>query len=124
MITKHKSRMNRFRFDDTDYSVVVKHRARPPNPWRWEIHRAGKLSRMGQSPIFFRTMAAAKQSRKNGTQAAIGQAQRLALPARDNNADSDLSAFAWGQLLKLVAPRERRRDEIQVTEFGRLGGSP
>jgi hypothetical protein len=69
-------------------------------------------------------MAAAKQSRKNGTQAAIGQAQRLALPARDNNADSDLSAFAWGQLLKLVAPRGRRRDEIQVTECGWLGGSP
>src|SRR5580704_17483696 len=116
--------MNRSRFDDTDYSVVVKQRARPPNPWRKEIYRAGKLSPIGQSPIFFRTMAAAKQSRKNGTQAAIGQAQRLALPARDNNADSDLSAFVWGHLLKLVAPRERRRDEIQVTEFGRLGGSP
>ena len=48
------------------------------------------------------------------------------LPCRpaNNNADSDLSAFAWGQLLKPVAPRGRRRDEIQVTEFGRLGGSP
>jgi len=48
------------------------------------------------------------------------------LPCRpaNNDADSDLSAFAWGQLLKLVAPRGRRRDEIQVTEFGRLGGSP
>jgi hypothetical protein len=113
--------MNRFRFEDTDYSVLVKQRARPPNPWRWEIYRAGKLSPIGQSPIFFRTMAAAKQSRKNGTQAAIGQAP---LPARDNNADSDLSAFAWGQLFKLVAPRGRRRDEIQVTEFEKLGDSP
>jgi hypothetical protein len=72
--------MNRFRLDDTDNSVVVNQRARPPNPWRWEIYRAGKLSPIVQSPIFFRTMAAAKQSRKNGTQAAIGQAP---LPPRE-----------------------------------------
>jgi hypothetical protein len=51
-------------FDDTDYSVVVKHRARPPNPWRWEIYRAGRNSPMGQSPIRFRTMAAANKAGK------------------------------------------------------------
>jgi len=52
------------RFDDTDYSVVVKHRARPPNPWRWEIYRAGRNSPIGQSPMSFRTMAAANKAGK------------------------------------------------------------
>ena len=31
-------------FDQTDFSVVVKHRASPPKPWRWEIYRAGRTS--------------------------------------------------------------------------------
>ena len=52
--------MAKLRFDDTDYSVVVKNRAAPPNSWRWEIHRAGRSSPIGQSPTFFRTMAANK----------------------------------------------------------------
>ena len=41
------------RFDDTDYSVVVKSRAPPPNSWRWEIYRAGKSSPIGRSRVFF-----------------------------------------------------------------------
>ena len=49
----HESRMGKLCFDDTDYSVVVKNRKSPPNPWRWEIYRAGTSSRMGQSTIFF-----------------------------------------------------------------------
>jgi hypothetical protein len=52
-------------FDDTDYSVVVEHRGRPPSPWRWEIYRAGKSSPIGQSPIFFRSMAAANKAGKD-----------------------------------------------------------
>ena len=56
--------MIRFRFDDTDYSVVVKNRALPPKPWRWEIYRAGRLSPIGQAPNFFRTMAAAHKAGK------------------------------------------------------------
>jgi hypothetical protein len=56
--------MPKLRFDETDYSVVVKNRARPPNPWRWEIYRAGKSIPIGQSPIFFRTMAAANKAGK------------------------------------------------------------
>ena len=28
--------MDKGGFDDTDYSVVVKIRGSPPNPWRWE----------------------------------------------------------------------------------------
>lgn len=47
-----------------DYSVVVKNRGSPPNPWKWEIYRAGKASPIGQSPIFFHTMAAANKAGK------------------------------------------------------------
>ena len=40
-------------FDEGDYSVVVKNRARPPKPWRWEIYRAGRQSPIAQSEGFF-----------------------------------------------------------------------
>jgi len=56
--------MDKVRFDETDYSVVVKNRGSPPDPWRWEIYRAGKSNPVGQSPIFFRTMAAANNAGK------------------------------------------------------------
>ena len=56
--------LDKLDFDDNDYSVVVKHRGRPPNPWRWEIYRAGKSSPIGQSSIFFRSMAAANKAGK------------------------------------------------------------
>jgi len=59
-----ESRMNEFRFDDTDYSVVVKNRAARPNSWTWEIYRAGRLSPIGQSPRIFRTMASAHKAGK------------------------------------------------------------
>ena len=42
-----------------DFSVVVKNRARPPTPWRWEIYRAGKRAPIGESDIYFETMAEA-----------------------------------------------------------------
>jgi hypothetical protein len=54
--------MDRFGFDDTDYSVIVKNRGAPANPWRWEIYRAGKSNPIGQSPVFFRTVAAANKA--------------------------------------------------------------
>ena len=60
----HELRMDKLGFDDTDYSVVVKIRGSPPNPWRWEIYRAGKSHPIGQSPVFFRTMAAANKAGK------------------------------------------------------------
>jgi hypothetical protein len=60
----YKLRMDRLRFDDTDYSVVVKNRGPLPDPWRWEIYRAGRSSAIGQSPVFFRTMAAANKAGK------------------------------------------------------------
>jgi len=60
----HKSRMDNIHFDDTDYSVVVKNRAPPPNSWRWEIYRAGRKSPVGQSSVLFPTKAAASKAGK------------------------------------------------------------
>jgi hypothetical protein len=56
--------MGKLVFDDTDYSVAVKNRGSPPNPWKWEIHRAGKANPIGQSAVFFHTMAAANKAGK------------------------------------------------------------
>lgn len=50
--------------DPTDYSVVVKHKAKPPNPWRWEIYCAGKKSPIVQSPVYFSTMTSANKAGK------------------------------------------------------------
>jgi len=52
-------------YDPTDYSVVVKLRGTPPNPWRWEIYCAGHPGPIERSPVFFPTMtAAAKEGKK------------------------------------------------------------
>jgi hypothetical protein len=56
--------MDTRRFDDADYSVVVKNRGSPPKPWRWEIYRAGRSGPIGQSPTFFQTVAAANKAGK------------------------------------------------------------
>jgi hypothetical protein len=50
--------------NQTDYSVVVKHRAPPPKPWRWEIYRAGRTSPMEQSSVYFETMTTAGRAGK------------------------------------------------------------
>jgi hypothetical protein len=60
----HESGIEKLRFDVTDYSVVVKNRGSPPNPWKWEIYRAGKANPVGQSPVFFHTVAAANKAGK------------------------------------------------------------
>jgi hypothetical protein len=52
------------RYEQADFSVVVKSRGRPPNPWRWEIYRAGRSSAVEQSLEFFPTMTAANKSGK------------------------------------------------------------
>jgi hypothetical protein len=49
--------MNKRRFDDSDYSVVV-------NSWKWEIYRAGRSNPIGQSPTFFHAVAAANKAGK------------------------------------------------------------
>jgi hypothetical protein len=51
-------------FDPTDYSVVLKHRAPLPNPWRWEIYRAGRSSPLQWSSVYFSSMAMAKKAGK------------------------------------------------------------
>jgi hypothetical protein len=50
--------------DQTDYSVVVKHRAPPPKSWRWEIYRAGRSSPIEQASVYFETMATASRAGK------------------------------------------------------------
>jgi hypothetical protein len=47
-----------------DFSVVVKSRGKLPNPWRWEIYRAGRSTAVAQSSLFFTTMTAAKTAGK------------------------------------------------------------
>jgi hypothetical protein len=38
-----------------DFSIVVRRRAPPPRPWRWEIYRAGRKSAILCSKTFFKT---------------------------------------------------------------------
>ena len=45
--------------DRTDYSVVVKNRARMPKPWRWEIYRAGRQSPIAHSEDYFESLSSA-----------------------------------------------------------------
>jgi hypothetical protein len=46
----------------TDFSVVIKSRGRPPNPWRWEIYRAGHSRAAAQSSEYFATVSSAKKA--------------------------------------------------------------
>ena len=52
------------RFDQTDFSVVVKKRAPPPKPWRWEIYRAGRKSPIECSSVLYETVEAANRAGK------------------------------------------------------------
>jgi hypothetical protein len=49
----------------TDFSVVIKRRGKPPNPWRWEIYRAGRSTAAKTSSDFFPTMRAAQKAGKD-----------------------------------------------------------
>ncbi len=51
-------------FDREDYAVVVKLRADPPRPWRWEIYCAGKRQPIERSEDFFTSRGAAQASGK------------------------------------------------------------
>lgn len=66
-------------FDPTDYSVVVKHRAPPPNPWRWEIYRAGRTSPVERSLIYFQSRGTASLA----GQKALAQLLDKLNPAQD-----------------------------------------
>ena len=50
--------------DHEDFSVVVKNRAPPPKPWRWEIYRAGRTSPIEHSKAYFESMAEASRAGK------------------------------------------------------------
>ena len=65
--------MGKVGFDQKDYSVVVKNRGAPPNPWKWEIYRAGKSNPIGRSPTFFRTMVAANKAGKAALKQLLGE---------------------------------------------------
>jgi hypothetical protein len=45
-----------------DFSVVVKRKGQTPNPWRWEIYRAGRNSAIQCSETFFATMTEANRA--------------------------------------------------------------
>ena len=51
--------------EQSDFSVVVKNRARPPKPWRWEIYRAGRTSPIDHSEVYFEVHDRG-QSRRQG----------------------------------------------------------
>ena len=53
------------RFDQTDFSVVVKNRAPLPKPWRWEIYRAGRTSPIECSSVRYETVEAANRAGKD-----------------------------------------------------------
>ena len=46
-------------FDPDDYSMVVKHRAHPPKPWRWEIYCADLRQAIERARVFFESRAKA-----------------------------------------------------------------
>ena len=50
--------------DHSDFSVVVKQRGRLPDPWKWEIYRAGRTSPIDQSKAFFNTATEASHEGK------------------------------------------------------------
>jgi hypothetical protein len=64
---------NLLRYERTDYSVVVKNRAPPPNSWRWEIYRAGNVSPIKVSRIYFDTVTAARRSGKEALKQLLGK---------------------------------------------------
>ena len=58
-----------------DFSVVVKNRAQPPKPWRWEIYRAGRRSPVSYSAEHFQTMTEARLAGKKALQLFLSEYQ-------------------------------------------------
>jgi hypothetical protein len=61
--------------ENEDFSVVVKNRARPPKPWRWEIYRAGRTSPIEHSQIYFETMSEASRAGKAALKLMLSEVQ-------------------------------------------------
>jgi hypothetical protein len=51
-------------FDPDDYALIVKLRANPPKPWRWEIYCAGKRQPIKHSEELFGSREAAQKAGK------------------------------------------------------------
>ena len=66
----------------TDFSVVIKSRGKPPNPWRWEIYRAGRSSPIELSSVYFQTMTMASSAGKEALKQLLDKlhSQRLRWP--------------------------------------------
>jgi hypothetical protein len=56
-----------------DFSVVVKNRANPPKPWRWEIYRAGRESAIDRSVEFFATVGEATRAGNKALQLLLSE---------------------------------------------------
>jgi hypothetical protein len=88
-------------FDQKDFSIVVKHRASPPKPWRWEIYRAGRTSPIECSSVRYETVEA------RSPEAAPNRISRLRLTVRDPELELRLDV---GRLtLGCIDEREDRR---------------
>jgi hypothetical protein len=61
--------------DHTDFSVVVKQRGRLPDPWKWEIYRAGRATPVDQSKAFFNTATQASHAGKKALRLFLSQFQ-------------------------------------------------
>ena len=48
--------------EHADFSVVAKNKAPLPKPWRWEIYRAGRVSPIDHSDVYFETVTEAKRA--------------------------------------------------------------
>ena len=80
------------RFDQTDFSVVVKNRAPPSKPWRWEIF-AGRKSPVECSSVLYETVEAANRAGKRGPQAALDRVS--CLTDRVGGAPIPNSSYGW-----------------------------
>ena len=65
-------------FDPAEYSVVVKRRANPPKPWRWEIYCACKSVPGECSPVFFESAAVATKEGKKALAQLLAKAKHWA----------------------------------------------
>ncbi len=65
-------------FDPAEYSVVVKRRANPPKPWRWEIYCACKSVPVECSPVFFESAAVATKEGKKALAQLLAKAKHWA----------------------------------------------
>jgi hypothetical protein len=63
------------RVNQSDYSVVVKLRAPPPNSWRWEIYRAGRSTPIDQASVCFDTVAAVSRAGKEAMKKLLDELQ-------------------------------------------------